>query len=92
MARVKHIPRRTCIACRQTDAKRTLVRIVRLPDGHIEVDATGKKSGRGAYLCASGDCWARAIERGQIGQALKAPLQPEDRAALVTYGQTLANH
>lgn len=92
MARVKHIPRRTCIACRQTDAKRTLVRLVRLPDGHIEVDPTGKKSGRGAYLCASGACWARAIERGQIAQALKAPLPAEDRAALVTYGQTLANH
>ena len=49
--RPKHQPLRTCVACRQTKPKRELLRIVRTPDQHVLIDATGKKSGRGAYLC-----------------------------------------
>ncbi len=48
----KHVPLRTCISCRETKSKRELLRVVRTPDGHVLIDATGKKSGRGAYLCA----------------------------------------
>jgi predicted RNA-binding protein YlxR (DUF448 family) len=50
--RPKHVPRRTCVACRETDAKRQLIRLVRTPEGTVEVDPTGKRNGRGAYLCA----------------------------------------
>jgi len=46
----KHIPLRTCVACQRTKPKRELLRIVRTPDSHVFIDATGKKSGRGAYL------------------------------------------
>ena len=60
--RPKHKPLRTCIACRQTKPKRERLRIVRTPDGHVLIDATGKKSGRGAYLCAKLSCWEKAVK------------------------------
>ncbi|HCF99723.1 MAG TPA: DUF448 domain-containing protein, partial [Chloroflexi bacterium] len=47
----KHIPERSCVACRESKPKRELVRVVRISDQLIEVDLTGKKNGRGAYLC-----------------------------------------
>ena len=53
-SRPRHIPQRTCVACRQTGAKRQLVRVVRAPDGSVTIDPTGKRSGRGAYLCDHG--------------------------------------
>ena len=49
--RQRHIPQRTCVGCRTTTAKRQFVRIVRTAAGRVEVDLTGKKAGRGAYLC-----------------------------------------
>jgi predicted RNA-binding protein YlxR (DUF448 family) len=81
----KHIPQRTCIGCREVEAKRTLMRIVRTPDGHVVADPTGKKAGRGAYLHKERECWEAALgARGGLERALKldAPLLPEDRAAL----------
>jgi uncharacterized protein len=81
----KHIPQRTCVGCREVDAKRELVRIVRTPDGHVVADPTGKKAGRGAYLHKERDCWEVALgARGALAHALKldTPLLPEDRKAL----------
>ena len=67
---MKHIPQRTCIACRTVRGKREFVRIVRLND-RVEVDATGKKSGRGAYLCSQRECWDQALSQPQrLQQAL----------------------
>ncbi|HUW09157.1 MAG TPA: YlxR family protein, partial [Anaerolineae bacterium] len=51
--RRKRIPQRTCVACRQVQGKRALVRIVRLAGGDVQVDPTGKLAGRGAYLCSN---------------------------------------
>jgi uncharacterized protein len=69
---MKHIPQRTCIACRTVRGKREFVRIVRTPDERVESDETGKKAGRGAYLCRQRDCWAQALEQPQrLQQALK---------------------
>jgi len=88
--RPKHIPQRTCIACRRTDAKRGLIRLMRLPDGHVAIDPTGKRSGRGAYLCAERTCWETAIKRKAIARALKlAQLDPADEHMLATYATTL---
>lgn len=81
----KHIPKRTCIGCREVEAKRELVRIVRTPDGHVVADPTGKRAGRGAYLHRERECWVAALgARGVLEHALKqnAPLLPDDRAAL----------
>ena len=85
----RHIPQRTCIACREVRPKRELIRVVRTPAGHVELDATGKKSGRGAYICARRSCWEPALRKGRIEHELETTLLPEDRAALEAYVATL---
>jgi len=85
----KRIPLRTCVACRTTEAKRALIRLVRLPDGDVVVDPTGKRSGRGAYLCPQRQCWQKALKTGSLGRALKTTLRPETLAALQAYAQQL---
>lgn len=89
--RPKHVPQRTCIACRTTGAKRGLVRIVRTAAGTIEVDETGKKPGRGAYLCKTQECWDKALKGKLLEYALKTAITSEDKVALQTYAETLAN-
>ena len=90
-SRPRHVPQRTCVACRQTGAKRQLVRIVRAPDGSVTIDPTGKKSGRGAYLCDSPECWQAALKRGVLPRALKLEQLPEDDLqTLNTYAQRLS--
>ncbi len=88
--RPKHVPTRTCIACRKVDAKRGLQRLVRVDGDHVVVDPTGKRPGRGAYLCAERGCWEHALKRAAIERALKiAQLAPEDREALRIHGAAL---
>jgi predicted RNA-binding protein YlxR (DUF448 family) len=82
--RTKHVPQRTCVSCRTTDAKRTLVRLVRTPEGAVEVDPSGKRNGRGAYLCERAGCWEDALKRGRLAAALRttiAPLQADELRA-----------
>jgi len=88
----KHIPQRTCIACRSVRPKRELVRIVRTATNHVEADATGKKAGRGAYLCRQRECWEVTLNsRGRLEHALnlEMPLDPQDVAHLREYAATL---
>lgn len=80
--RRKHVPLRTCIACRQTRPKRELIRIVRTPEATIEIDPGGKRPGRGAYVCANRQCWETALEQRRLYRALKCQLSAEDEAAL----------
>ena len=72
--RPRHVPQRTCVACRQGKAKREMVR----------VDPTGKLSGRGADLCHAPDCWAAALKRGVLPRALKLESIPEDDLRTLT--------
>jgi len=88
--KAKHVPQRTCIGCRTTSSKREFVRIVRTPEGSIEVDATGKRDGRGAYVCARPECWAEAIKKDRLANALRATITQSDREALASYGEQLA--
>ena len=88
MAR-RRLPERTCVACRRVRPKREMVRIVRTPAGTVEVDMTGKKSGRGAYLCRSQACWRTALRRGALSHALRTEIQPSDREALLAYSASL---
>lgn len=78
----KHVPLRSCIACREQRPKRELIRIVRTPDGAIELDTKGKRPGRGAYLCPKGECLAAALQPRRLGQALKCQVRAEDVANL----------
>src|SRR5215204_1299981 len=87
--RPKHVPQRTCVACRTTGAKRGLVRVVRTASGNVEVDETGKKPGRGAYLCRTKECWNRALKGKVLEYALKTAITSEDKAALQAYADTL---
>ncbi len=95
--RPKHIPERTCIACRSSHSaeakqpKRQLVRLVRSPQGDVSVDLTGKKPGRGAYLCANPVCWQTGLAKGALERALKTALTEQDRAALHAYAATLSS-
>ena len=59
--RKKHVPVRTCIGCRTAQPKRDMLRIVRTPEGEVMPDPTGKKSGRGAYICYSQECLQAAL-------------------------------
>ena len=87
--RPRRLPQRSCVACRTTAAKRELVRIVRLPTGAVEVDSTGKKSGRGAYLCRHVTCWEEALKRNRLSKALRTTLTEESRAVLQAFAATL---
>lgn len=71
MGKRKHIPIRTCVACRETDEKRDLMRIVRQPDSSVVYDPKGKISGRGAYICARAECVAQAQKRKSLERSLK---------------------
>jgi uncharacterized protein len=85
--RVKHIPQRTCVACREVLPKRQMVRIVRTADG-VKVDPTGKLAGRGAYLHDRRECWARGL-KGALTNALRAELTTDDRVNLEEFMNTL---
>lgn len=87
--RRKHVPQRTCVACRTVRPKRELVRIVRTPEGGVIVDETGKRSGRGAYLCRQRGCWETALTRRQLERALKVILTAETEAQLREYAAGL---
>lgn len=87
--KTKHLPLRTCISCRETKSKRELLRVVRTPDGHVAIDATGKRSGRGAYLCARLSCWEQAMKKKRLEQELEVTISEEDRAGLDAYIATL---
>jgi predicted RNA-binding protein YlxR (DUF448 family) len=85
LVRARHTPLRSCAACSQKLPKGQLTRIVRGIDGRVEADPTGKKSGRGAYLCDDDGCRDAGVTRGRIERALKSSVTEEDRAALVEY-------
>lgn len=67
----KKIPMRKCVGCNESKAKRELVRIVRSPEGEISLDLTGKKSGRGAYICPSAECLKKASKSKRIDKILE---------------------
>lgn len=86
---VKYMPQRTCVACRRTEGKRDLVRLVRTAAGIVEIDTSGKKSGRGAYLCRAVECWETGIKGGKLEHSLKTTLTQNDRNELIRAGQEL---
>jgi len=85
----KHIPQRTCVACRQTKEKRNLIRLVYTENGEVEVDTSAKMSGRGAYLCPKKDCWETALKRNSLEHALRVKLSNNDRQNLIKYSNDL---
>jgi predicted RNA-binding protein YlxR (DUF448 family) len=88
-SRKKRIPQRTCVACREVRAKRELIRVVSPAEGIIDVDETGKRNGRGAYLCRKRVCWDRALKTGALSRALRVSFTPEHYAVLRAYAESL---
>jgi predicted RNA-binding protein YlxR (DUF448 family) len=77
------------VGCGQVQGKREMVRVVRTPEGHIEVDPTGKRNGRGAYVHRLYACWEAALDGGRLAHALKTALTDPDREALQAFALTL---
>lgn len=69
--------------------KRTLIRVLRSTTGEIEVDTTGKKAGRGAYLCPRRTCWEAALQQRRLDHALRTRLTDAEMARLEEFAQTL---
>ena len=65
------IPIRTCIGCQCKKPKKEMIRIIKTPEGNIEIDKTGKKSGRGAYLCSNVECLDIALRKNNLNRSLK---------------------
>lgn len=73
----RKIPLRKCIGCNEMKDKRELVRIVRNKEGEISVDLTGKKPGRGAYICKNAACLEKAQKAKRLERAFSAKIEPE---------------
>lgn len=73
----KKMPQRTCMACQEKKDKRDLVRIVRSPEGEISVDLTGKKPGRGAYICPNLECLNKVIKSKRLERSLETAISQE---------------
>lgn len=71
---MKKIPMRQCVGCRNMVAKKELIRIIRTSEGDIMLDATGKKNGRGAYICCKKECLEKAIKTKSLERSLKASI------------------
>jgi len=74
---MKKIPMRMCLGCRTMKQKNELIRILRSPEGEVSIDETGKKSGRGAYICNNPDCFKRVIKSKALSRSLKAEIPEE---------------
>mgnify|MGYP002731886792 FL=1 len=78
----RKIPQRQCVGCREMKEKKALLRIVRTPEGEVLLDGTGKKSGRGAYVCHDPACLKRARKSRALERAFETAIPPEVYDAL----------
>ena len=89
MLKQRKIPMRMCVGCREMFPKKELLRVVRSPEGAVSIDATGRKPGRGAYVCHSAECLKRAIKQRQLERAFECALGEETHASLLRELETL---
>lgn len=86
---VRTVPQRTCAACQKIKAKREMLRLVRTPGGVVEIDISGKKEGRGTYLCRDRSCWEKALQGKQLEHALKSNISRDDLERIYKAGKDL---
>ena len=86
---VGRVPQRSCVACRKVKDKSALIRLVRLSNGRIEVNASGKIAGRGAYICPKQECWDIGIKGGHLEHSLKTAITQDNREQLIRMGKEL---
>ena len=85
----KRIPQRTCVGCRATGGKRDFVRVVKTPDGNVQIDPEGKANGRGAYVCDKSSCWELALTKDRLARALRTAILPDVRAEFKRFAEQL---
>ena len=70
----KKIPQRQCMGCRERKAKRDMIRVVRMTDGNVSLDFSGKLNGRGAYICPNPECLKKAQKTKSLDRSLEVPI------------------
>jgi len=88
--KTRKIPQRMCLGCQESHPKKELIRIVRSPEGEYSVDATGKKPGRGAYICPKQECFDKARKSRGLERSFKNAIDPAVYEALAQQLQALA--
>lgn len=73
----RSIPMRKCTGCNEMKPKKELVRVVRSPEGEVSLDLTGKKPGRGAYVCRNAACLSKARKAGRLERAFSCEIPPD---------------
>ena len=82
MGNIKKVPLRKCIGCNEMKNKKEMMRVLKTPEGEIVLDVTGRKNGRGAYLCRSRECFQKAVKSRGLERSLKAQIPAEVYEAL----------
>ena len=80
----RRIPMRMCVGCREMKPKKELLRIVHSPEGSFSTDPTGKRPGRGAYVCRNPECFMKAIKQRQLEKAFSCAVSQEQQQELKT--------
>ena len=73
----RSVPMRKCTGCNEMKPKKELVRVVRSPEGEVSLDLTGKKPGRGAYVCRDAACLSKARKAGRLERAFSCEIPPD---------------
>lgn len=73
----KKVPLRVCAGCQEQKSKKEMIRVVRTPEGIVEIDKTGKKSGRGVYICQNPDCLEKAYKEHRLERLLKTKVSDD---------------
>ena len=87
----KKIPQRQCMGCRERMEKRQLIRVVRTPEGHVQLDFSSKLGGRGAYICPKAECLAKARKTKALERSLEVAI-PEEVYDRLTHEIEVASH
>lgn len=85
----RKVPMRMCVGCREMKPKKELLRLVRSPEGTVSLDPTGRKPGRGAYVCFSAECLKKAIRQKQLERAFECALGEDVHASLLAQMEAL---
>ena len=78
----KKVHVRRCVGCQEMKEKKEMIRVIRQQEGEFLLDATGKKNGRGAYICPSGECLRKAVRKRALERSFRQPIPAEVYEAL----------
>ena len=82
MAANRKVPMRRCVGCQEMKSKKEMIRVIRTQEGEFSLDATGKKNGRGAYICPSAECLRKAVRNKGLERSFKQPIPAQVYEAL----------